>query len=62
MAECVAHCSWQAKTYVGNILVGKRFIDHRGPFHVTCLATGDCFKGTLTAPMFGASSRMVCSA
>ena len=27
----------QTYTYINNILIGKRYLDHRGPFHVTCL-------------------------
>ena len=49
----------QASTYINSILIGKRNLDHRGSFHVTCLSSGDCFKFKIAEPMFGKSHHLV---
>jgi hypothetical protein len=46
-------------TYVNNILIGKRYLDHRGTYHVTQLATGDHFKCKISEPIFGKSHHEV---
>lgn len=43
----------QVPTYINNILIGKRCLDHRGSFHVTCLTSGDCFRCKIKEPIFG---------
>lgn len=49
----------QATTYVNNLLVGARNIDHRGQFHVVNLATDDSFQCSIKEPFFGKSRHEV---
>ena len=49
----------QTYTYINNILIGKRYLDHRGPFHVTCLQTNDSFQCKISEPMLGKSQHEV---
>lgn len=44
---------------MNNILIGTRYLDHRGPFHITCLATGDSFQCKVTEPFMGKSTHEV---
>ena len=55
-------CEWctQATTYVNNLLVGARNIDHRGQFHVINLGTNDTFQCSIKEPFFGKSRHEVC--
>ncbi|CAL5227045.1 g9943 [Coccomyxa viridis] len=48
-----------ATTYVNNLLVGARNIDHRGQFHVVNLATDDSFQCSIKEPFFGKSRHEV---
>ena len=43
----------QVPTYINNILIGKRNLDHRGSFYVTCLTSGESFKCKIKEPLFG---------
>ncbi len=52
-------CCAQATTYVNNLLVGARNIDHRGQFHVLNLATNDTFQCSIKEPFFGKSRHEV---
>lgn len=49
----------QVPTYINNILIGKRNLDHRGSFYVNCLSSGDCFKCKIKEPLFGKGHHMV---
>lgn len=52
-AELVGDMCPQVPTYINNILIGKRNLDHRGSFYVTCLTSGDSFKCKIKEPLFG---------
>jgi hypothetical protein len=49
----------QATTFVNNLLVGSRNIDHRGSFHVLNMATNDTFQCSITEPIFSKSRHEV---
>lgn len=49
----MGHACAQVPTYINNILIGKRSIDHRGSFYVNCLTSGDCMKCKIKEPLFG---------
>lgn len=49
----------QATTYVNNLLVGSRNIDHRGSFFVLNLATNDSFQCAIKEPIFTKSRHQV---
>lgn len=55
------HLFAQVDTYVNNLLVGKRYLDHRGTYQVTQLSTGDYFKLKISEPIFGKSTHEVCA-
>ena len=50
----------QALTYVNNFFWGERYMDHGGPFHVTCLSTGDSMQGSINRTLFRGSTKQVC--
>ncbi|CAL8466530.1 g6066 [Coccomyxa elongata] len=47
------YCWSTVPTYINNILIGKRSIDHRGSFYVNCLTSGECMKVKIKEPLFG---------
>ncbi|KAK9916982.1 hypothetical protein WJX75_009487 [Coccomyxa subellipsoidea] len=47
------YCWSTVPTYINNILIGKRNLDHRGSFYVTCLTSGESFKCKIKEPLFG---------
>ena len=51
----------QATTYINNLLVGKRNLDHRGNFEVVNMATNDAFQCSIKEPFFARSRHEVCS-
>ena len=51
----------QATTYINNLLVGKRNLDHRGDFEVVNMATNDAFQCSIKEPFFAKSRHEVCS-
>ena len=53
---CLRH---QAYTYINNILLGKRYLDHRGPYYVTCVQTGDTFQCRIQEPIVGKAQHEV---
>ena len=50
----------QALTYGHNIFWGERYMDHGGPFHVTCLKTADSMQGNINQTLFRGSTKQVC--
>ena len=53
------HIGTQATTFVNNLLVGSRNIDHRGSFHVLNMATNDIFQCSIKEPIFSKSRHEV---
>lgn len=53
------HNDMQATTFVNNLLVGSRNIDHRGSFHVLNMATNDTFQCSIKEPIFSKSRHEV---
>ena len=51
----------QATTYINNLLVGKRNLDHRGNFEVVNMATNDAFQCSIKEPFFARSRHEVWS-
>jgi len=43
----------QAQTYVHNLIMGKRYISHRGPFFVKSMATGETIEAEIRESFLG---------
>ena len=49
----------QAMAYGHNIFWGTRYLDHGGPFRVTCMSTGAAMQGSIDHSLFRRSTKQV---